>query len=96
MENHCSGNPYDNVIKVFAFWPHGWVISSLENENEALCFIFYKNETTVVPKKSLEKLEICIVKIKVSGKFVVEMMFSGEIQDKAFYQTIRGKKLPHT
>ena len=61
-----------------------------------LCFIFYKNETTVVPKKSLEKLEISIVKREAAGKFVVEMMFSGEIYDKAFYQMILGKKLPRT
>ena len=57
-----------------------------------LCFIFYKSETTVVPKKSLGKLEISIVKRETAGKFVVEMMFSGEIYDKAFYQMILGKK----
>ena len=33
-KNHCSGNPYDDIIIVFVGWPHVWVIASLENENE--------------------------------------------------------------
>ena len=57
-----------------------------------LCFIFNKNETIVVPKKSLEKLEISIVKREAAGIFLVGMMFSGEVYDKAFYQMILGKK----
>ena len=36
-----------------------------------------------------------MVKREAAGIFVVEMMFSGEIYDKAFYQMILGKKLPH-
>ena len=46
----------------------------------------------MVPKESLGKLEISIVKRKAAGKFVVEMMFSGEIYDKAFYQMRLAKR----
>ena len=41
--------------------------------------------------EKLEKLEISIVKREAAFKFVVEMMFSGEIYVKTFYQMI----LPH-
>ena len=37
-----------------------------QTENN-ITLLFYKNETTVVPKKSLEKLEISIAKREAAG-----------------------------
>ena len=43
-----------------------------------LCSIFYRNETTVVPKKSLEKLEISI---EATVKFIVNIFWKNILQD---------------
>ena len=87
-KNYSSGNSYNNDVNVFVDWPYVWVIASLETKwsrlKAILCFIFCKNETTVISKKNSEKLEISIVKREAAGIFVVGMMFSGEIYDKSF------------
>ena len=49
-----------------------------------LCFIFYKNETTIAPKKSSEKLEISIVKREAAGIFVVGWCFLEKYTTRPF------------
>ena len=82
----------------FFGWRHIWIIASLEikmkqTENNTMLYFFKKNEATLVLKESLEKLEISILKRETADILVVEMMVSGEIYDKFFYQMILGKKL---
>ena len=73
---------FTNFSVVAAMLP---IMAKLSRLQIILCFIFYKNETADVPKKSLAKLEMSQKRHNI---FKIGMTFSGEIYDKAFYQMI--------
>ena len=49
-----------------------WKMKVEQTENNIMLYFVYKNETTVVPKESLEKLEISIVKRGVFYQMILQ------------------------